>query len=154
MKKLYIILIVGILLVGIIGAVAISEYINRDKEISKSDKDLLADYGITDYEVQPIICNTETCNSIKIKIDGVVDKRYTSSPYWENCTDFNEKTTICDGIWERVYYTSAELEAKRDVWEDRVISQAIAYLREKEAKELLTDEEKVVGADVTIIEEK
>ena len=152
MKKIYLTIILGILLIGTIVAVGISI---KNEEVSIEEYNKLSSVNSIEVTASPINCNLEYCDIVYIDT-GYGHTSYRPKPYWENCKKY-EQVERCDEEcsmqngecleWEKVYYTNEELEVERDNkvedLKNRIIQRLDLNEEEKETKEEKVKEGKI-----------
>lgn len=136
MRKIYIGIILGILLIGIVTAVALSN--SKEVGIDPKDYDKLKSVDSLEVTTTIINCNLETCDKVFIETSGGSKDFYIPEPYWENCTKMSNKEQECLNL-VKIYYTNEELEAERDEkvndLKDRIIKRLDIKEKDKEEKE-------------------
>jgi len=151
MKKIYLTIILGILLVGTIVAVGISI---KEKEVSSEDYDKLKSVDSIEVTTTPINCNQETCDIVYIDT-GYGYTSYKPKPYRNVCIEYRQvevcsKEGVCEMQnaecleWEKIYYSNEELEAQRDMvvenQKNNILKRLEINKAKKEEKELKVPE--------------
>ncbi len=146
MKKLYITLLLGILVMGIV--VAGIGIVTKEKAIPSEDFDKLLSVNSTEVTSTGINCNQEYCDIVYINT-GYGHTTYQPKPYWENCIEYDNETRECLNL-EKIYYTIKELEAHKDARIDDLKNRILNRLKINEKK----DKEKQEKVPESIIKYK
>jgi len=135
MKKKYVVLLLGILLIG--GIFAGVGILTNEKEIPSEDYDKLKSVNSLEVTASKINCGSEYCDIVYINT-GYGHTSYEPKPYWEDCTKYLNETGECLE-WEKIYYTNKELEAQKDEkiedLKNRIIKRLDINEAKKESKE-------------------
>ncbi len=133
MKKIYITLLLGILVMGIV--VAGIGSVTKEKAIPSEDFDKLLSVHSTEVTSTGINCNQEYCDIVYINT-GYGHTSYLPKPYRENCIEYDNETQECLNL-EKIYYNNTELEEQKDKkiedFKDRIIKRL--KINEEEDKE-------------------
>ena len=145
MRKIYLALIIGILIVGTIGA---GITLSANKPVDKDTKNRLDEAGLTDYDLK--IDKYEDYWEVYMVKEGVVNIKKVISRKGEDCLDYyiNETAGIVECLeTEIVTLTDNEMNAKVSAFEDSSINRVVKRQTINNAKGELIE---TTETDVTI----
>jgi len=150
MKKLYLTILIGVLLIGITFAGILTSI---DKEVDSDTKDLLDDAGLTDMKV--IIDKFDSYWKVTCFKERVINTDTQIKTSYENCKEYEEEweeydeftntttyhTSMECKIWETITYSEQEMNEKISNFEDECIKRVADRQRIKNDKETIKSKE-------------
>ena len=136
---------IALLAVGLVMSADVSVS-NKDVSIDKVDYDKLEKVSSTVFDVSPINCNDDECDTVYVKT-GYANTDYKPLPFWVNCSLYTFDGTDC--LKEvKIYFTDAELLDQRNKFVEDVKARIIQRVDLNTAKELQDVKDEKEGSEI------
>lgn len=150
MKKIILIIIASIFLIGLVTAGLIVIGTQEDVSLPAKDYDILNKYSATDFTIDKLVCDNSNCFSHIYKSGIINDDIKIPRQYYKE-TAIDSKTKV--HIYNLTSYSDTQINALFDKAVNDDIARVSGFLQEKDKREQLQPEIKKNETTIIITKE-